>query len=453
MNAAADTTPADTTPAHTTNAALFARAQAAIPGGVNSPVRAFRSVGGTPRFLVSARGAYVTDVEGREYVDLVAGWGPAILGHADPRVVEAVTDAASRGLSFGSSTPAETELAELVERRVAPVEQLRLVSTGTEATMSAIRLARGFTGRDVLVKFSGHYHGHSDGLLAEAGSGLATFALPGSAGVPADIAALTLVLPYNDLDAVRAAFAEHGDRIAAVIVEAAAANMGVVPPLPGFNRALVDLAHANGALVISDEVLTGFRVSEAGWWGVERGTEGEYTPDLLTFGKVIGGGMPVAALGGRADVMQYLAPVGPVYQAGTLSGNPVAVAAGVATLRAADAAVYARLDAAAETISDAVSAALAAEGVAHAVQRAGNLFSFVFGEDVASGVHDYAGVQRQETWRYPAFFHTMLDAGVSLPPSVFEAWFVTAAHDDDAIGRIVDALPAAARAAASARPA
>ena len=436
----------------TTNADLFARAQAAIPGGVNSPVRAFRSVGGTPRFLVSARGPYVTDAEGREYVDLVAGWGPAILGHADPRVIEAVTDAARRGLSFGSSTPAETELAELVEQRVAPVEQLRLVSTGTEATMSAIRLARGFTGRDLLVKFAGHYHGHSDGLLAEAGSGLATFALPGSAGVPADIAALTLVLPYNDLDALRAAFAEHGDRIAAVIVEAAAANMGVVPPQPGFNRALVDLAHANGSLVISDEVLTGFRVSEAGWWGVERGTEGEYTPDLLTFGKVIGGGMPVAALGGRAEIMQQLAPVGPVYQAGTLSGNPVAVAAGVATLRAADAAVYAHLDETAATVSSAVSDALAAEGVPHAVQRAGNLFSFVFGADVASGVSDYAGVQRQEGWRYAPFFHAMLDAGVSLPPSVYEAWFVTAAHDDAAIGRIVDALPAAARAAASARP-
>jgi len=436
-----------------TNDELFARAQAAIPGGVNSPVRAFRSVGGTPRFLVSARGPYVTDVEGREYVDLVAGWGPAILGHADPRVIRAVTDAAGRGLSFGSSTPAETELAELVERRVAPVEQLRLVSTGTEATMSAIRLARGFTGRDLLVKFAGHYHGHSDGLLAEAGSGLATFALPGSAGVPAEIAALTLVLPYNDLDAVRAAFAEHGDRIAAVIVEAAAANMGVVPPEPGFNRELVELAHANGSLVISDEVLTGFRVSAAGWWGLEQGTDGAYTPDLLTFGKVIGGGMPVAALGGRADVMQRLAPLGPVYQAGTLSGNPVAVAAGVATLRAADAAVYEHLDAAAATIGTAVSDALAAEGVAHAVQRAGNLFSFVFGEDAASGVRDYVGVQRQEAWRYPPFFHAMLDAGVSLPPSVFEAWFVTAAHDDEAIGRIVDVLPAAARAAASARPA
>lgn len=435
----------------TTNDELFARAQAAIPGGVNSPVRAFRSVGGTPRFLVSAKGPYVTDAEGREYVDLVAGWGPAILGHADPRVVEAVTDAAARGLSFGASTPAETELAELVEQRVAPIEKLRLVSTGTEATMSAIRLARGFTGRDLLVKFAGHYHGHSDGLLAEAGSGLATFALPGSAGVPAGIAALTLVVPYNDLDALRAVFAEHGDRIAAVITEAAAANMGVVPPTPGFNRAVIDLAHANGALVISDEVLTGFRVSAAGWWGIEAGDEGAYTPDLMTFGKVIGGGMPVAALGGRAEIMDQLAPLGPVYQAGTLSGNPVAVAAGVATLRAADASVYAKLDATAETISDAVSAALDAEGVAHRVQRAGNLFSFVFGAEAAAGeVRDYATVQRQESWRYAPFFHAMLDAGVSLPPSVFEAWFVTAAHDDAAIVRVIDALPAAARAAASA---
>ncbi|WP_370647363.1 glutamate-1-semialdehyde 2,1-aminomutase [Agromyces endophyticus] len=435
-----------------TNAELFARAQAAIPGGVNSPVRAFRSVGGTPRFFVSAKGATLTDVEGREYVDLVAGWGPAILGHADPRVVEAVQDAAARGLSFGSSTPAETELAELVEGRVAPVEQLRLVSTGTEATMSAIRLARGFTGRDLLVKFAGHYHGHSDGLLAEAGSGLATFALPGSAGVPAEIAALTLVVPYNDLDALRAVFAEHGDRIAAVIVEASAANMGVVPPAPGFNRALVELAHANGSLVISDEVLTGFRVSEAGWWGLEARAEASaYTPDLMTFGKVIGGGMPVAALGGRAEIMQRLAPLGPVYQAGTLSGNPVAVAAGIATLRAADAEVYAKLDAAAATISGAVSAALSAEGVAHRVQRAGNLFSFVFGEELAGAeVRDYATVQRQEAWRYAPFFHAMLDGGVSLPPSVFEAWFVTAAHDDDVISRIVDVLPAAAKAAAAA---
>ncbi|GAA1956555.1 glutamate-1-semialdehyde 2,1-aminomutase [Agromyces allii] len=442
-----------TTTGATTNAEFFARAQAAIPGGVNSPVRAFRSVGGTPRFLVSAKGAYVTDVEGREYVDLVAGWGPAILGHADPRVIEAVTDAAARGLSFGSSTPAETELAELVEARVAPVEKLRLVSTGTEATMSAIRLARGFTGRDLLVKFAGHYHGHSDGLLAEAGSGLATFALPGSAGVPADIAALTLVLPYNDLDAVRAAFAEHGDRIAAVIFEAAAANMGVVQPSHRFNAELVEIAHAHGALAISDEVLTGFRVSAAGWWGLEQG-ETAYTPDLLTFGKVIGGGMPVAALGGRADVMDHLAPLGPVYQAGTLSGNPVAVAAGVATLRAADAEVYRTLNTAAARVAGEVSLALDNAGVPHAVQAAGNLFSFVFGDKfVGTGAQDYASVQRQEAYRYAPFFHSMLEQGVSLPPSVFEAWFVTAAHDDAAIDRIVAALPAAARAAASARPA
>jgi glutamate-1-semialdehyde 2,1-aminomutase len=317
--------------------------------------------------------------------------------------------------------------------------------------MSAIRLARGFTGRDLLVKFAGHYHGHSDGLLAEAGSGLATFALPGSAGVPADVAALTLVVPYNDLDALLAVFGEHGDRIAAVITEAAAANMGVVPPLPGFNRALVELAHAHGALVISDEVLTGFRVSKSGWWGLESGTDAEYAPDLLTFGKVVGGGMPVAALGGRGEIMERLAPIGPVYQAGTLSGNPVAVTAGVTTLRLADDAVYARLDDVAALLQREVSAALAAEGVAHGVQRAGNLFSFLFGESVAGGARDYAGVLSQESWRYAPFFHAMLDAGVSLPPSVFEAWFVTAAHDEAAISRILDALPAAARAAASAR--
>ncbi|QTX03446.1 glutamate-1-semialdehyde 2,1-aminomutase [Agromyces archimandritae] len=435
-----------------TNAAEFDRARAAIPGGVNSPVRAYGSVGGTPRFLTAARGAYVTDVEGREYVDLVASWGPAILGHADGRVVRAVVDAAGRGLSFGASTPTETELAELVEQRIGPVERLRLVSTGTEATMSAIRLARGYTGRDVLVKFAGHYHGHSDGLLAEAGSGLATFALPGSAGVPASIAALTLVVPYNDPDALRAVFASHGDRIAAVIMEAAAANMGVVAPDTGFNRAVVDLAHEHGALVISDEVLTGFRVGPAGWWGLEDGTETAYTPDLMTFGKVIGGGMPVAALGGRADIMDRLAPLGPVYQAGTLSGNPVAVAAGIATLGALDSSVYRRLEEASRHISEGVSAALAEAGVPHAVQRAGNLFSFVFGDEVRAGVRDYAGAQSQEAWRYPPFFHAMLDAGVSLPPSVFEAWFVTAAHDEAAIDRVFAALPAAARAAAEARP-
>jgi glutamate-1-semialdehyde 2,1-aminomutase len=440
----------------TTNDQLFGRAKNAIPGGVNSPVRAYGSVGGTPRFLVSAKGAYVTDAEGREYVDLVASWGPAILGHAHPGTVEAVQQAAARGLSFGASTPGETELAELVKQRVSvdgdgPIEKLRMVSTGTEATMTAIRLARGYTGRDLLVKFAGHYHGHSDSLLAEAGSGVATLAMPGSAGITAETAAQTLVLPYNDLDAVRRAFDEHSERIAAVIVESAAANMGVLAPERGFNRALAQITQSHGALLIVDEVLTGFRVGAAGWWGLEASKvvpDGAgWKPDLITFGKVIGGGMPLAALGGRREVMDFLAPLGPVYQAGTLSGNPLAVAAGIATLRAATPSVYESLNRTAAVISAATSEALSAEGVAHTVQRAGNLFSFAFTEQAP---RNYDDVRAQDAFRYAPFFHAMLDAGVTLPPSVFEAWFVTAAHDDRAVGRILDALPAAAKAAAAA---
>ncbi len=441
------------------NSELFGRARRSIPGGVNSPVRAYGSVGGTPRFLVRAKGPHVYDAAGREYVDLVSSWGPMILGHARDEVVEAVQAAAARGLSFGATTPAETELAEEIIGRLTasgrePVDRVRLVSTGTEATMTAIRLARGVTGRDLIIKFAGHYHGHSDGLLAEAGSGVATLALPGSAGVPAPIAGQTLVLPYNDLDAVRAAFAAHEGRIAAVITESAACNMGVVPPAPGFNTELARIVHDAGALLILDEVLTGFRVGPAGWWGVETDGDGDtvaedYEADIYTFGKVVGGGLPLAALAGRAEVMEQLAPLGPVYQAGTLSGNPVAVAAGLTTLRLADADVYAHLDAAAARLSASVDAALTDAGVAHRMQHAGNLFSVIFAED---GAKDYDEVRAQESWRYAPFFHSMLESGISLPPSVFEAWFLSAAHDDATLTRIEDALPAAARAAAEAQP-
>ncbi|MFJ4999223.1 glutamate-1-semialdehyde 2,1-aminomutase [Microbacterium sp. NPDC088619] len=431
---------------------LFSAARTVIPGGVNSPVRAYGSVGGTPRFLASATGARVTDAAGTEYVDLVASWGPALLGHAQPEVVAAVQEAATRGLSFGAPTEGEVELAQLIADRVRfgeirPVERVRLVSTGTEATMTAIRLARGATGRDLLVKFAGHYHGHSDGLLAAAGSGVATLALPGSAGVPAPIAAQTLVIDYNDPDALGAVFAEHGPRIAAVIVEAAAANMGVVPPLPGFNRLLAETAHAHGALLILDEVLTGFRVHPAGFWGLQAATGEDYLPDIFTFGKVVGGGMPLAALGGRAAVMDLLAPLGPVYQAGTLSGNPLSVAAGLKTLKLATPEVYATVDAAAARVAGALDAALTDAGVTHSVAHAGSLFSASFR---ASAPRTYVEAQAQESFRYAPFFHAMREQGVALPPSVFEAWFLTAAHGEEELQRIEAALPIAARAAAQA---
>lgn len=459
------------------NEHLFTQAKGIIPGGVDSPVRAFGGVGGTPRFISAAKGAYVTDADGRDYVDLVGSWGPALLGHAHPQVVAAVQEAAARGLSFGAPTQSETLLAQKVRERVPFVERVRFVSTGTEATMTAIRLARGATGRELIIKFAGNYHGHSDGLLAAAGSGVATGGLPGSAGVPAAITACTIVLPYNDFEALEACFAERGQEIAGVIFEGTPANMGSVPPRSGWNERIRSLCTRYGAVMILDEVLTGFRVSSAGWWGLEAVAgwqehdgatpataldavaaaepsavaTAKWVPDLVTFGKVVGGGMPLAAVAGRADIMDLLAPLGPVYQAGTLSGNPLATAAGLATLQLADVDVYNAVNANAQAVGEIVGQALTQAGVAHRVQRTGSLMSIMFGPQAArDGVYNYDQARQQETWRYAPFFHTFLEAGVALPPSIFEVWFLSAAHGEAELEKIASAAPRAAAAAAAA---
>jgi len=410
------------------NADLFARAQRTIPAGVNSPVRAFRSVGGTPRFFSRGEGAYLWDADGKRYIDYVGSWGPAILGHAHPDTVRAVQETARDGLSFGAPTEGEIEIAETLCGLLPSIEMVRLVSSGTEATMSALRLARGYTGRPKIVKFEGCYHGHGDSLLVKAGSGALTFGQPSSAGVPPSIAGETLVLTYNDLDDVAAAFKAHPDEIAGVIVEPVAGNMNLIAPRPGFLQGLRELCDRYGAVLIFDEVMTGFRVHL-------RGAQGLYnvTPDLTTLGKVIGGGMPVGAFGGKRAIMHKIAPLGPVYQAGTLSGNPVAVAAGLATLNAIQApGFYERLSERTRALTDGLTTVAAKAGVAFSAQSIGGMFGIYF---AANAPTSYAEVMASDKEAFNRFFHRMLDSGVYLAPSGYEVNFMSLAHSDELLAR------------------
>jgi glutamate-1-semialdehyde 2,1-aminomutase len=417
------------------NETLFARAQRSIPGGVNSPVRAFRSVGGTPCFIERAEGARVWDAEGRVYIDYVGSWGPAITGHAHPTIVEAVREAAGKGLSFGAPTEGEVEMAELLCALLPSVEMVRLVSSGTEATMSAIRLARGYTGRDAIIKFEGCYHGHADSLLVKAGSGLLTLGNPSSAGVPADFARHTIVLEYNNLDQVEATFKARGNEIAAIIVEPVAGNMNMVSPVPGFLQGLRQLCTQYGAVLIFDEVMTGFRVGPQGAQGLF-----DITPDLTTLGKVIGGGMPVGAFGGRRDIMEKISPLGAVYQAGTLSGSPVAVAAGLASLRLTrEPGFYDTLTQRTRRLVEGLGAAAHEAGVAFSAAAVGGMFGLYFS---AQPPRSFSEVMTMDQERFKRFFHAMLDAGYYFAPSAFEAGFVSSAHGEAEIEATVDAARA-----------
>ena len=414
------------------NDELFERAQRVIPAGVNSPVRAFRSVGGTPRFFTRGEGAYLFDADGKRYIDYVGSWGPAIVGHAHPRVVEAVQATARNGLSFGAPTELEVELAEKLVRRMPSLELVRLVSSGTEATMSALRLARGYTGRSKIVKFEGCYHGHGDSLLVKAGSGALTFGQPSSAGVPSAIAGETVVLPYNELTSLAETFEAERDGIAGVIVEPVAGNMNLVAPRAGFLDGLRTLCDRYGAVLIFDEVMTGFRVHA-------RGAQGLYgvTPDLTTLGKVIGGGMPVGAFGGKRAIMEHIAPLGPVYQAGTLSGNPVAVAAGLATLVETEATgFYTRLSASTRALTEGLTRVARRHEIAFSAQAIGGMFGIYFAATVPQ---TYGQVMACDKERFNRFFHRMLDAGIYLAPSAYEAGFVSAAHSEDDIEQTLSA--------------